>query len=102
MPLPFAHQSRSKGVEADANVLFFALAFENAEAVAKIFGDGERGGPAELRFGIADAAHAGQSEGAQLSAREVVSDEIPLIIKATEMIGLHAPRFMAGAFQLFV
>ena len=48
------------------------------------------------------STQSGDGEGATLPANEVVTDEIPLIIDTTEMVGLHTTALGLWAVQLVI
>ena len=66
------------------------------------FPDREIRRPPETRARPARLADAREREGAQLLAREVEAEEIPLVINAAEMIRPHPPDLGRGAAQLAI
>jgi hypothetical protein len=101
MPFALGNQTRGKRIETDADAVFGA-AFEDAEAIAEMGGDGEIGGAAEAGLGVARMAHAREREGADLAAGEIEAEEIPLVLDAAEVVGLDAPGFVPGATEFLV
>ena len=101
MPFALGDETGGERIEMNADTVFGA-AFEDAETIAEMGGDGEIGGAPETGLGVARAAHARQGEGADLAPCEVKPKEVPLVLDAAEMIGLDAPAFVPGASELFV
>src|ERR1044071_1375524 len=72
------------------------------EASPQQFSDREISWTMEAGAGQADIAHARQSEGAQLSATEVVPKEVPLILQAGEVVWAKQTQFELATLQLAI
>lgn len=101
MPLAFPDQLRREGIEPDTNAVF-ARTRENPKSPAEVAGDGEIRRSLEFECRGLGLPHSGERKGAKLFSGEVEAEEIPLVLHAPEMVGLHPSPFVAHAAELFV
>jgi len=65
---------------------------EGTEAVCKVGVDGKVLGELKARSQLWNAPEAWETEDAQLGSIKVMTDEIPLVLNAGEMVGLESPK----------
>ncbi len=101
VPLAFADDARGKGIEAQMD-LVVAGSVEDAKAVGEQLGNGEILWAAKAFARLGLPLNTVQHEGAQLTAPEVVREEIPPLVDAGQMERLHAAALGLSGVELEV
>src|SRR5205814_10714877 len=101
MPGSLRDQTGSERIELELDAILL-LPRMGAEASTQEFADREISGTMEAGARQADIAHPRQSERAQLSAIEVVPEEVPLILQAGEVVRPEQTPFELAPLQLAV
>ena len=79
-----------------------SLPCKNAKARAEVLGNLEICRAFEFRGRELNGTHPGEDEGTELVAHEVKGEQIPLVLNASQVVGLYPPLLMARAAQLLV
>ena len=103
MPLPLLHKRRGEGVK-DYSDLVLGLTRPgiDTETLLQVFADGKVDRALELGFAEPHVTDAGKCKRAELSSRQIESEQIPEIFDATEVIRLDGALFIGFGAGLLV
>src|ERR1700730_13493504 len=103
MPLPFLDPWSGKRIEYNSNrVLGFCRPGEDSKALFEISADGKIYWSPKPRFTCSHVTNSRQSKGSQLSTIHVESEQVPKILDATQVVGLHVALLATGGSRFLV